>query len=125
LWIDPEVKGSDPITQQPIFNWGFEISVPGGGIAAKAIGEVHDAPTQGYNSNFVRQFTIEMKPAEYRRIFSEELFLKFDDGLFARVSVRLSAKPQRPFGTVESWFNPSGSRLTEFDPSKQIPISGK
>jgi hypothetical protein len=122
FWVDPVPKRSDPISQMPFYDWGCEISVPSGGIVARTNPEAFDAPVDGYTDQIRFDYPAEMDARDYKLGLNREFFLKFDDGRFARIEVSMDSRPQRPFATVVSWFNPSGSRSTEFDESKQIEI---
>jgi hypothetical protein len=120
-WLDPVAKRSEP-ANNPLYDWGCEISVPGGGIAARPNSEAFDAPEDGYIGQVRFEYRGEMHAKIYKRSLNRQFFVRFHDGRFARIEVNLSAQPKRPFGTLVSWFNPSGSRSTEFNPSKQIEL---
>jgi hypothetical protein len=126
-WFDPELKRLADLTRKPIYDWSVEIAVPGGGLIERAEPQSFEpesfiAPVDGYSPSVRVAFTSAMDDTQYRRRFRRQYFVRFSDDTFARVEVAVQSSPERPFGVVESWFNPAGSRSTEFDPSKSIPV---
>lgn len=111
-----------------IYNWGFEISIENGGLIKAEVPQNETpnsfiAPSSGYGPSIRFEFDDSMDDSTFQRHVNSQFFAKFADGTYARFSVAFEMDPKRPFGSVESWFNPSGGRATEFDPSIQIEIS--
>jgi len=111
-----------------IYNWGIQISMQSGGlIKAEApqneLPNSFIAPLSGYQPAIRFNFDDSMDDSTFQRDLNSQFFAKFADGTYARFRVNFEMDPKRPFGSVESWFNPSGGRATEFDPSIQIETS--
>jgi hypothetical protein len=111
-----------------VYNWGFEISVQGGGLIKaevpnEEIPASFIAPMSGYQPSVRFEFDASMDDKTFKRDLKSQFFAKFTDGTYARFSVDYEMDPKRPFGKVESWFNPSGQQTTEFDSSIQITNS--
>lgn len=109
-----------------IYNWGVEISLQGGGLIKAEVPreEIPDsfiAPSSGYQPSIRFEFDSTMDDSTFQRDLESHFFAKFTDGTYARFKVDFEMDPKRPFGIVESWYNPSGGQATEFDPSIQIP----
>ena len=125
FWKDPTVARMDPTTGQPFYDWGAEITVPSGGIIERTDPDAYEAPKQGYKDLIRLEYSSEMAAKDYRRSIQQQFFIRFTDGRYGRIEVRLNSLPTRPFVTVESWFNPSGSTATEYDTSKSIPLKAE
>lgn len=111
-----------------VYNWGIEISMQGGGlikaeVPKEEIPNSFIAPTSGYQPSVRFEFNASMDDKTFKRDLRSQFFAKFTDGTYARFSVDYEMDPKRPFGVVESWFNPSGRQATEFDSSIQIITS--
>lgn len=111
-----------------LHNWGVEITMIDGGlikaeIPNKEISESFIAPLSGYQPSVRFEYNSSMDDVTFKRAVRSQFFAKFTDGTYARFSIDFEMDPKRPFGSVESWYNPSGQQATEFDPSIQIRIS--
>jgi hypothetical protein len=127
FWLDPTPKRTH-VNGWEVYNWGFEISVQGGGLIKAEVPkpEIPDsfiAPMSGYQPSIRFEFDASMHDKIFKRDLKSQFFAKFTDGTYARFSVNYEMDPKRPFGKVESWFNPSGRQATEFDSSIQITNS--
>jgi hypothetical protein len=97
------------------YDWRLEISVPKGGLVARKDAFAFEAPESGY----LASDTVEM-PAllqdQWRSFAERYYFIRFDDGTFARVNLRMRAGGDH-FVVWESHWNPSpNSRNLESDP---------
>ena len=125
-WFDPSPKRVHA-NGWTIHDWSVEISVEGGGIigAAKpdaSVPESFVAPLEGYQESIRFAYESSMDDSKLQNEIRPEFFVIFADETFARMETRFSASPSWPFGTILSWYNPSGSRSAEFDASIQIDV---
>lgn len=123
-WFDPTTKRTTSY-ELPVHDWGIEITIEDGGIiqASKPDVDVPSsflAPDDGYQPSVRFAFDSSMDDNTYKNQIRPDLFVKFDDGTFARLETRFSSSAKRPFWSIDSFYNPSGSRSTEFDPAIQI-----
>ncbi|RYD30852.1 MAG: carboxypeptidase regulatory-like domain-containing protein [Verrucomicrobiaceae bacterium] len=105
--------------------WWVELAVPQGGIVLAEKTDMrrpasYVAPETGYAPTILFSKSNTDQVAAKNRNADQELFVRFADGTFARLETRFTDNPKRPFAVVRSWFNPSGSRSTEHDPSLDI-----
>jgi len=123
-WFDPTATGTNHYGQ-PTNAWGIEIFVDGGGIkqTEKAVAEAPEsfiAPSDGYSPSL--RFAFDGSVATYKRLLKASFFVMFNDGKYARLETTFDSDTKRPTADIDSWFNPSGSRSTEFDPALQIEV---
>lgn len=123
-WFDPTVTGTNQYGQSTNA-WGIEIFVDGGGIkqTEKAVAEAPEsfiAPSDGYSPSL--RFAFDGAAANYKRLLKASFFVRFKDGKYARMETTFDSDTKRPTADIDSWFNPSGSRSTEFDPAIQIEV---
>ncbi|RYD20662.1 MAG: carboxypeptidase regulatory-like domain-containing protein [Verrucomicrobiaceae bacterium] len=124
--VDPEVVRESE-REGVVPAWRVDISVPGGGVLLARKVDFADlssftAPESGYEPVIRITNGGETENAVFKRDLEPEFFVRFSDGTFARLETRFSYSAKRPFAVVRSWFNPSGSRATEFDPTLQIDL---
>lgn len=101
------------------FDWRYQLSIPSGGLAARASPMDFVAPDNGYQTTT----EIDMPATAPNWSFDGEkdYFAKLPDGRFARFSIKFYPRGQRNFVVFESYVNPqSGDRNLEFDPAKQV-----
>lgn len=126
--VDPEEKKG--MGGETVVEWWIDISVTGGGVV---LAEKTDfskpssfvAPEGGYQPTIRFTENTGMRNGRYHRTLKPELFVLFPDGTYARLETRFTHDIKRPFAVVRSWFNPSGSRNTEFDPSLEIEVAAE
>jgi hypothetical protein len=95
------------------YNWRCELTVQGGGVFEAKGMDGFEAPEDGYRSIDIVTMTDKMSRSKWKDRFQKYYFIKFDDGVFARLSVRMYAG-KNPSIVVQSWLNPKpGSRNLE------------
>ena len=125
-WLNPNAKRIESPQGRVIYDWGFELSIAGGGLVPRTDSKSTEAssfiaPETGYTPKITNAYNINMDFSENTSLVKREYFARFADGTHARIAVDLRSEPQRPWVNLESWFNPApGSRATEFESSKQI-----
>jgi len=97
------------------FNWSLTLSVPNGGLIERNDEFDFEAPEFGYQPSV----TINMPTAtqtKWEREINKEFFVRVPSG-YARISLTYVAGGHNRL-LLRSWYNPSGSRNLESDPSK-------
>ncbi len=102
----------------------LKLEIIGGGILATDDEFTYLAPEEGYEPSV----TIERKAGDpaWDRYITRCFYFKTKEGYYGRMKVELATffePPPTQFG-YESWINPSGSRVLEYDPLKRA-IPGK
>lgn len=99
------------------YDWRLEIAAPSGGIAVRSDPMVFEAPESNYESSVTIDMPTTVKP-RWGRSAQRSYFLRFTDGVFARVNLEMMAGGDH-FVVWESYLNPkAGSRNLEADPTK-------
>lgn len=86
------------------YDWRLEISVPKGGIVAKDKEFEQEAPEKGYSASVALNMPAS-NGASWSDVVKRGYFIRFDDGVFARVTLTMHATEKR-FVTVEGYVNP-------------------
>lgn len=127
FFLNAESKRKNSIGGFPMYHWRVEFSVDGGkgGIIATAKPDSEDsssfvAPEAGYQAILRYEYDDGVSENEYKRSVQTYAFVKFQDGTFALLEIFVDPEARRPKCSIASWFNPSGSRATEPDPSLYI-----
>jgi hypothetical protein len=110
-------------SNQPYFDWSVEISVAGGGLVERTEAEEFTAPEAGYREKIQVEFFAANAPGDWTARPKLDYYVRFPDGTFGRVLLEMSVDERgRNMGRLESWYDPSGGRYFEFDPSKAIDL---
>ena len=100
---------------EKLYDWEFELSIPGGGFVERK-GELDfDAPAEGYEAT-VRFVVSKDDPTKWSRSIRKSYFIRFGDGTHATWSVSMSAGFNNSI-SGDVYFNPKvGSRNLRFAP---------
>ena len=128
-WFDPAVKRMH-VHGWPVHDWGVEISVVNGGLAQTKRPDYPNsdefvAPENGYQPSIRFAFDSSMSDEDVKFGVGSHFFVKFSDNTYARIDANFDSAITRPRWRIESWYNPSGGRSTEFDSSIQIEAPSK
>jgi len=107
-------------TYRKQYSWSLRIRVPAGGIMpVSADSKDRDAaPEDGYKESILLDYPKSMDEMKWRNRISSGIFVRFSDGTYARVLLYST-----PRGiSMESFYNPTGSRNILYDDSKEIPL---
>jgi hypothetical protein len=103
---------------QQQYDWKLEITIPKGGLLVRKDVFVFEAPQEGYVPGDTVNMPASLPYAKWDSFAERSYFIRFEDGTFARVNLRMGAGGDH-FVVWESFFNPkSGSRNLEDDPKK-------
>lgn len=116
MWASPPKPGA--VNGVP-FAWKCRVSVTGGGLVPYKDEYQFTAPEKGYAPFAEFEMPEEGKDGKWRDRFEQLYFLKLANGHYARAHFRIIATGGH-FAVVQSYYNPSGSRNLEYDPSKTI-----
>lgn len=113
VWIDEKTK-----TATGTFDWRFELEPVNGGIMPRDGNFDFTAPETGYNVSESVLMPATLSSPTWQDSTERWYFVRFDDGVFARIKVRVAG-----FGgggvRISGFLNPkTGSRNLESDPSK-------
>jgi hypothetical protein len=115
-WTSPPNPGA--VNGVP-FAWKCRVSVPGGGLIPYNDEYRFTAPEKGYAPSADFEMPEAGRDGKWRDRFEQLYFLKFANGRYARIRLQMIADGGH-FAVVESYYNPSGSRNLEYNPSKTI-----
>jgi hypothetical protein len=95
------------------YDWRLEVTVPNGGLIPRADPFNFEAPQDGYISSDRIDMPASLPAGDWRGMAARAYFIRFDDGVFARVSLEMHAGGDH-FVVWESFLNPQrGSRMLE------------
>jgi hypothetical protein len=98
------------------YDWKFRVSVPGGGLVLREDVYGFEAPLEGYIPTDEHEMPKSLTGTAWKDTAERSYFLRFDDGIHARVNIRMIAHGAH-FVVFRSWINPkSGSRNLESGP---------
>ena len=100
------------------FSWKCKISIPGGGLIVRNDQWLFIAPESGYMQSDIIDMRDVNNPDWQSRI-SREYFIRLKDGKFARCNIQVIPNGSH-YVVIDAYYNPSGSRNLEYDPSQQI-----
>jgi len=116
LWSSPEKRYGDG--RNAPFDWGFEISSPGGGVKRRMDLNKITAPLNGYESKIMAEMLGDGANNVWTRAMSGiALWVKHQDETYSMVTIELRVGRKNVL-YLESFHNPSGSQNLEFDPAK-------
>jgi hypothetical protein len=112
------VTGDDIVGESRKFDWHFKITVIDGGLVLRKGDFAFEAPEDGYQPGDAFQ----MLASEPDRVWKDDVersyFVRFNDGVHARINVRMIAHGDH-FVVVKSNLNPKpGSRNLETPPKR-------
>lgn len=113
-WTSP--RPAEAANNAP-FDWKVRVEVPGGGLVAYEDAYQFEAPAEGYAPSVEFAMPAGGVDGKWRDRFDETFFVKLANGNYARMRFQMIAGGSH-FAVVESYYNPSGSRNLEYDPSK-------
>ena len=97
---------------QSRFDWSYELSVPGGGLAERRGQFEFEAPADNYSESI--QIAMTKDQTDWSSDVVKEYFARLPDGRFARFSINFYPG-KRNFVVIESYVNPTpGNRNLEF-----------
>lgn len=117
----------DPVTMNSQIrvkpSWQLTIEIPGGGLQQTFTNMPFIAPADGYAR--VAVFGCGADDSNWAPRTNALLFFRAADGSFGRLEIDLTATTDGPAASLnwKSYLNPSGSRVLEYDPAKQIKVS--
>jgi len=101
------------------FDWHYELSVPGGGLAEREGQFDFEAPENGYESRIILE--AKASDPQWRNGAAKSYFIKLPDNTYARVQARFYPRDYRNIVVLESYLNPTpGNRNLEYDPAKRV-----
>ncbi len=103
-------------TKGQIYDWSFQISVPGGGLALSTNEFDFLAAKGGYEPVGKIETPASLEKQWYGR-FNRKYFIRFADGTYGRILVDLMS--YNGSLKIESFINPSGSRNLEYNEAVQ------
>lgn len=113
-----EVRGEG---QQARYDWSFKIEIPNGGLIETNREKAFLAPEEGYLSVWEYGFLSSDPNWRHHKEGEVYMFLKLPEGNYGRLMIRFTAEPgSRLSGKIESYLNPSGGRLLEYDSRREI-----
>ena len=98
-------------------SWSMRASVVNGGIQVVAEEFPFLAPTDNYQSSLVLDNTIP-KPPRWTDVYQGGIFYLKTGSTYGRIEIQMISG--KDWMRIKSWFNPSGARNLEFDPTKVI-----
>jgi hypothetical protein len=102
------------------FDWICGLAVPNGGLVERLNSLDFQAPEMGYVPEIEIQIVSASNLPWSSRI-NKEYFVHYPNGRYGRFSITISG--ETGFCRFESYFNPSGSRNLEVDPTKLVTPS--
>lgn len=104
------------------FAWSAEITIEGGQIVERVAKDQYDytAPIDGYISQFTFSQEPDMTEQRWHPSLRKEFYIRFEDSTFARVEMRVVPVSSTPFFMIRGYYNPSGNRNLEYDPSLDV-----
>jgi hypothetical protein len=106
-WTDDQNQGAEGK-----YDWRFRLSAPQGGLVVRE-GSSFEAPLDGYKR--VIEMSMSKSNDSWSRHFGSDFFVRFDDGIYARISLSITAFGAH-YAVFESYLNPKiGSRNLEWN----------
>ena len=101
------------------YDWKLEVSVVGGGLQRRGDSFDFTAPSDGYVQTDLIQMSRTLKRADWQDDFEQSYWVRFDDGLFGNIKVRMIAGGTH-YSIVSGYVNPKlGSRNLAASASKR------
>jgi hypothetical protein len=100
------------------YDWRFMISVPNGGLSQATNEFNFEAPVEGYQPSMSVEVRKDLEP-RWANKSQGEYFVRLGNRKYGLMRFTIYAG-RNPFCIVESFVNPSGSRILELDPAQII-----
>ncbi|MFC7338312.1 carboxypeptidase-like regulatory domain-containing protein [Haloferula chungangensis] len=95
----------DNAINSKLFDWSFEIRVPGGGLAWDPSDLEFEAPEAGYKESVRYEFPATLPRGEWKRVRDGRYFVKFADNTSGRIQFQIDGGSDRRPLRMESWLN--------------------
>lgn len=100
------------------YNWRFRVSVPEGGLQRRGDALDFEAPVEGYKEWDEHSFSKDMPEGLWDDSVEQSYFVRYNDGIFARVDLRMIAHGGH-YVVFSGCLNPkAGSRNLEANPAE-------
>lgn len=86
-----------------LFDWSFEIRVPGGGLVWDRSDANFEAPEYGYKEWIRYEYSAIMPPKDWQRTRKGRYFVKFADGTYGRIQFSIDGGSDRSPLYMQSW----------------------
>ncbi|WP_035601412.1 hypothetical protein [Haloferula sp. BvORR071] len=115
-----------------IYDWSIHLAVPGGGMVERVNRELLDAtsfiaPEDGYQDTLL--YSPKPEPGTYRNDLNKEFFVRYGDGSYGRIEVRIQLdlnedpnRKRRHFAVIDSYLDPAGGRALEYEQTKALEV---
>lgn len=87
------------------FSWKLEAIIPGGGFCKRADDYAFEAPESGYQDKIVFDYPISMPPDQWKRFDHGSYFVKFQDGTYGRIQMRINGREDIIPLNLSSWLS--------------------
>lgn len=96
-----------------VFDWSFEIRIPGGGLIWDESDAKFEAPASGYKEVVRYDYPATMPREEWKRFQKGRYFVKFANDTYGRIQFQIDGNSDRSPLYMESWLNltPSSRKL--------------
>lgn len=88
-----------------LFDWSFEIRLPGGGLVWDKSDLEFVAPADGYQESIRYEFSATMPREEWKRVRQGRYFVKFADNTYGRIQFSIDGGSDRGPLYMESWLS--------------------
>ncbi|MBB5353968.1 hypothetical protein HNR46_004239 [Haloferula luteola] len=88
-----------------LFDWSFEIRVPGGGVAWDQSDLEFEAPATGYEESVRYEYSATMPRTEWEPFRQGRYFVKFADDTYGRIQFSIDGGSDRSPLYMESWLS--------------------
>jgi hypothetical protein len=88
-----------------LFDWSFEIRVPGGGLIWDESDTKFEAPASGYKEVVRYEYSATMPRDEWKRVQRGRYFVRFADNTYGRIQFDIDGGSDRRPLYMESWLN--------------------
>lgn len=88
-----------------LFDWSFEIHVPGGGLIWDKSDAKFEAPAAGYKEVVRYEYPSTLPREEWKRFQHGRYFVKFPDDTYGRIQFQIDGSSDRSPLYMESWLN--------------------
>jgi hypothetical protein len=105
FWSDTAIRDLPGNNAYTLFDWSFEILVPGGGLVWDKSDILFEAPETGYKESIRYEYTATMPREKWERVRYGRYFVKFADGSFGRIQFNIDGGSDRSPLYMESWLN--------------------
>lgn len=117
----------DPVTINSLTkgrpSWELTVEIPGGGVQQTLTNMPFIAPAGGYASAITLGHGAD--DANWQPRTNATFYFRTSEGYYGRLEIDITAMTDGPVASLnwQSYLNPSGSQVLEYDPAKQIKVS--